>query len=111
MARAACVDPVPRRALSVAPRPRRAPRGVGRAPRAGPAWLGLVAAIPFLAGLYLSLPVEGAIRVIVYPLYSVIGVAAVVVGLRSAAPAMRRPWQLVAMAIGLIALGDIWYTV
>ena len=74
-------------------------------------WLVLLAAIPFLAMFYLILPSEGPARTIVYPTFGLIAVAAILAGVHRRRPARRGSWRLIALALAMLSLGDITYSV
>jgi diguanylate cyclase (GGDEF)-like protein len=76
-----------------------------------PAWVGFLAAIPFVAAFYLLLPTTGLVRTIVYPVFGLIGTVAILVGLRLRPPSRRRSWYLIALAFALMSVGDITYSI
>ena len=78
---------------------------------APPAWVILLAATPLLAALYLLLPTSGPARTIAYPAFGLIAMVAVIVGIHRARPARVRSWRLIALALALLSLGDIMYSV
>ena len=75
------------------------------------AWLVLLCAIPLLAASYLVLPEGGPERTVAYPIYNLIAVVAILVGVHRRRPARVGSWRLVAIAFGLLSLGDITWTV
>jgi diguanylate cyclase len=79
--------------------------------RAPGAWLILLAAIPFLAGFYLLLPIEGTARTFAYPAFGLIGMVAILAGVHRRKPARRGSWRLIAIALALLAIGDVTYSV
>lgn len=76
-----------------------------------PAWIALLATIPFLAAFYLLLPANGPERTIAYPAAGLIAVAAILIGVHRRKPARAGPWRLVALALALMSAGDITWSV
>ncbi|HEX7471824.1 MAG TPA: EAL domain-containing protein [Candidatus Limnocylindrales bacterium] len=74
------------------------------------AWVVLLAAIPFLAGFYLLLPPTGLSRTIAYPAFGIIGMLAILLGVHMRRPARSGSWRLIAVALALLAFGDIVYS-
>jgi diguanylate cyclase (GGDEF)-like protein len=75
------------------------------------AWWVLLALTPVLAGLYVLLPTMGVARVIAYPMYGAGMVVVISVAVLRGSPARRRAWMLIALAIGLLTVGDVTYSV
>ena len=86
-------------------------RGVLRGLERPRAWLVLLVAIPFLAGFYLLLPGTGWPRTVAYPVYGIAGTLAVLLGVHVQKPIRAGSWRLIALALALLALGDIIYSV
>jgi diguanylate cyclase (GGDEF)-like protein len=81
-------------------------------PRGWPAaWLILLVAIPFLAAFYLLLPNGGPAHAIAYPVYGLIAMFAILVGVHRLRPARPGSWRLIALALALLAIADITYAV
>jgi diguanylate cyclase (GGDEF)-like protein len=78
--------------------------------RAPAAWVVLLAAIPILAGSFLLLPTDGSARSIVYPAFALFSMIVILASTHLRKPARSGSWRLVAVALGLLALGDITYT-
>jgi diguanylate cyclase (GGDEF)-like protein len=93
--------------------PAQAPPESGGAPgyRRPRAWVLLLALTPVLAVAYAMLPTTGDSRVIAYPLYGI--AMAVLIGLSVLRlhPARRRAWLVIAVALTLLSVGDVTYTV
>ncbi len=75
------------------------------------AWAVLLVATPFLAAFYLLLPGTGPSRVIAYPAFGLIGMLAILIGIHRRRPARLGSWRLMAVALALLSLGDITYSV
>src|SRR5664279_924764 len=98
--------------MSTQPRAGGAERG-SRLQRLRPpgAWLVLLAAIPFLAGFYLLLPTTGMARTVAYPAFGVIGTLAILLGVHRRRPVRPGSWRLIAIALALLAFGDLTYSI
>ena len=89
-----------------------APPNVPTAPhgRRPAAWAVLLCLTPFLAGIYALLPTADHARSFAYPMYGVaVAILIAIAVLRH--PTRRRAWLLVALAIALLTVGDITYSV
>jgi diguanylate cyclase len=75
------------------------------------AWLVLLAAIPIMAALYRILPSTADQAALLYPAYGLVALAAVLIAVRRRAPARRRAWQAIAVALGLMSTGDIIFSI
>jgi diguanylate cyclase (GGDEF)-like protein len=80
-------------------------------PRVPPAWTVLLIAVPVMAVFYLLLPVTGVSRTVAYPAFSLIGMGAILLGIRRQAPARPGSWRFVALALALLAAGDTVYSI
>jgi diguanylate cyclase (GGDEF)-like protein len=77
---------------------------------APPGWSVLLAAIPFLAVSYLLLPDEALAHAVVYPVYGILAVLAILVGCKRRRPKRVGSWLLIASGLGFLSLADITYS-
>jgi diguanylate cyclase (GGDEF)-like protein len=76
-----------------------------------PAWVVLLAAIPFLAAFYLLLPASGPAHAIAFPMYGLVGTVIILIGMHRGRPVRPRAWRVLALGIALLSIGDIVYAV
>ena len=76
-----------------------------------PAWVLLLATIPFLATMYLLLPTSGLERTFAYPAFGLMGMIAILFGMRRRPSTRPGAWRLIALALALLSIGDITYSV
>ncbi|MGZ8475033.1 MAG: diguanylate cyclase domain-containing protein [Candidatus Limnocylindria bacterium] len=74
------------------------------------AWMLLLVAIPPLVAIYLLLPTDGLARTVAYPVFGIIGAAAILVGVRRRRPRRAGSWRLLALAFVLVSVGDVTQT-
>jgi len=86
-------------------------QGWRRLRRTPPTWAVRLATIPFLAALYLLLPLDGPTRVIAYPAFGIIGTVTILLAIHRRHPARLASWRLLAAAFTLLSLGDVTYTI
>jgi diguanylate cyclase (GGDEF)-like protein len=73
-------------------------------------WLILLLATPFLGLSYLLLPNDELAHAIVYPLYGLLAVVAILVGIQRRRPIRRESWLLMAGGVGLLSAADVVYS-
>lgn len=76
-----------------------------------PAWILLLATIPFMAAMYLALPTTGLERAVAYPAFGLMGMIAILFGMRRRPSPRPGSWRLIALALVLLSVGDITYSV
>ena len=83
-----------------------------RLSRVGPlhSWQILLAAIPVLSTVYLLLPESSAARTVAYPVFGLIAMVAVLVGVHRRRPVRAGSWWLIALGLALLSIGDITYS-
>jgi diguanylate cyclase (GGDEF)-like protein len=62
-----------------------------------------------MAAFYLLLPASGPAHAIAYPVFGLIAMFAILVGVHRRRPARPTAWRLIALALALLAIGDITY--
>jgi diguanylate cyclase (GGDEF)-like protein len=70
----------------------------------------MLAAIPIAAALYRLVPSTADQAALIYPAYGLAAFAAVLIAIQRRAPARRRSWQAIAIALGLMSTGDFIYS-
>jgi diguanylate cyclase len=84
---------------------------VARRLRRPAGWVILLVATPFLAAFYLLLPDSGPAHAIAYPVFGLIAMVAILVGVYRRRPARPGSWRLIALALALLSIADITYGV
>jgi diguanylate cyclase (GGDEF)-like protein len=82
-----------------------------RSLRRPPAWALLLGFTPVLAAIYALLPATGPARVIAYPMYGVAVAIVIAIAVLRTRPARRGSWVLLSLAVALLAIGDVTYSV